>query len=219
MLAELIDRRAMKAESRRILQDAQVSPKGFWALCLVLILAVNLVDSLTGAGVLAIFVTVLAALLSMVLQAGLVLYGMAVRRGERTEYLTLFDGFSMAGKIVALSLLEFVFIFLWSMLFTIPGIVAAYRYRFALYNLLENPELSASQAIALSGIQTNGMKAQLFWLDLSFIGWIFLTVVTAGVAWVYLTPYMQLADLGYYEAGKRVISPFPSRFSEDGEQF
>ena len=73
MLAELIDRQAMKAASRRILQDAQVPPKGFWALYFALILAINLVDSLTGAGVLAVFVTVLATLLSMVRQAGLVL--------------------------------------------------------------------------------------------------------------------------------------------------
>jgi uncharacterized membrane protein len=144
---------------------------------------------------------------------------MGIVRGEETPFSVLFDGFGMAGRVIWLTVLMLLKIVLWSMLFWIPGIVAAYRYRFALYNLLENPELSASQAIALSGIQTNGMKGQLFWLDLSFIGWIFLTVITAGVARVYLTPYMQLADLGYYEAGKRVISPFPSRFEGDEERF
>ena len=199
MLAELIDRQAMKAASRRILQDAQVPPKGFWALYFALILAINLVDSLTGAGVLAIFVTVLASLLSMVLQAGLVFYGMAARRGERTEYLTLFDGFSMAGKIVALALLEFLFIFLWSMLFTIPGIVAAYRYRFAICNLCENPELGPLEALNMSKRQTLGYKSQLFGLDLSYLGW---TVLA-------LLPQIAYNTVIYYELVQSTLGYVP----------
>lgn len=171
MLAELIDRRAMKEESRRTLRDAQVSPKAFTALYLALILVMNLVESFTGEGILAIFTTLLAYLLSAVLAVGFTLYCMAVRRGERAEFLTLFDGFSMAGKIIALSLLEFLFVFLWSMLFTIPGIVAAYRYRFAIYNLCENPEINPLEAINMSKRQTLGYKSQLFMLDLSYLGW------------------------------------------------
>ena len=52
--------------------------------------------------------------MSMVLAAGFVLYCMAVRRGERAEYLTLFDGFSFVGKVILLNIVIYLFTFLWS---------------------------------------------------------------------------------------------------------
>ena len=171
MMAELIDRRAVKARTRETLRGAQVSPRAMAALFLALILVMNLVDSFTGLGILSTFVSILITLLGLVLEAGFVLYCMAVRRGERAEFLTLFDGFSFAGKVIGLCLLKYIFIFLWSLLFTIPGIVAIYRYRFALYNLYENPELSVFQALDMSKRQTMGYKGQLFTLDLSYLGW------------------------------------------------
>ena len=167
----LIDRRALKAEAREILRDAQVPPRAMAALYLALLLAMNLVDSVTGSGLLATFVMILITLISAVLEAGFVLYCMAVRRGERSEFLTLFDGFSFAGKVVLLYLLKTALIYLWSLLFVIPGLIAAYRYRFALYNLCENPDLSALEALNMSKRQTYGCKAQLLTLDLSYLGW------------------------------------------------
>ena len=71
---------------------------------------------------------------------------------------TLFDGFSIAGKVILLEIVASIFIFLWSLLFIIPGIIAIYRYRFALYNLLENPDLGLLEAINLSKEQTYGYK-------------------------------------------------------------
>ena len=177
MTAQLIDRRALKAETRETLAEAQVSPKAFTALYLALVLAMNLVDSFTGIGMLATFVSILITLLALVLEAGFVLYCMAVRQGERAEFLALFDGFSFAGKVIGLSIVKYFFIFLWSLLFTIPGIIAAYRYRFALYNLCENPEISIMEALDMSKRQTLGYKGQLFMLDLSYLGWALLAGV------------------------------------------
>lgn len=182
MMAELIDRKQLKADARALLVDAQVSPKGMVALYLGLNLALNLLASFSGGdGLLATFVNILTSLLSMVLGAGFVLYCMALRRGERAEYLTLFDGFSFVGKIVLLNIVMYLFTFLWSMLFVIPGIVAAYRYRFALYNLYENPGIGVMEALDMSKRQTLGYKSQLFVLDLSYIGWSLLGSVPAMV--------------------------------------
>ena len=177
MMAELINRRALKAETRELLLDAQVSPKAFVALYLVLLLALNLVDSLTGTGILSTFVSILVTLLAVVLEAGFIFYCMAVRQGERAEFLALFDGFSFAGKVIGLSLLRYLYTYLWSMLFVIPGIIAAYRYRFALYNLCENPEMGIFEALNMSKRQTLGYKGQLFTLDLSYLGWTLLASV------------------------------------------
>lgn len=187
MMAEKIDRKARKARVRELLADAQVSPKAMTALYLGLCLVLSLVDTLAGGGgVLPMFVSILTSLLALTLGSGFALYCMAVRRGERSEFLTLFDGFSFVGKIIGLNIVIFFFTFLWSMLFAVPGIVAAYRYRFALYNLYENPGIGALEALDMSKRQTRGYKAQLFTLDLSYLGWSVLASLPA-IAYAALT--------------------------------
>lgn len=171
-MREFVDRRALKAESRTLLAEAQVSPRAMVALYLGLTLALNLVNELSGAGgILATFVYILTSLMAMVLQAGFILYCLAIRRGERAELLTLFDGFSFAGKVLLLKLAVFGVVAAWSLLLVIPGFIAAYRYRFALPSLCENPELGVMEALALSRRRTMGFKWQLFLLDLSYLGW------------------------------------------------
>ena len=218
MTPEFIDRRALKAQTRETLHSAQVSPKLFTALYLALVLALNVVDSFTGSGALATFASILVTLLAVVMDAGFVLYCMAVRQGERAEYLALFDGFSFAGKIIALNIVKWFFIILWSMLFTIPGIIAAYRYRFALYNLCENPEISVFEAMNMSKRQTLGYKLQLFQLDLSYLGWLFISslpsLVYSGAAYQLtlqqaMASYGLSPDAGMVASATAVISLLP----------
>ena len=171
MMFEHIDRKQCKREAAELLREAQVPPKAMAALLMGLCLALGLISSLGGGGFLGIFISILAFLLNAVLSAGFVLYCMAIRRGERAEYLTLFDGFSFVGKLILLDLITALFIFLWSLLFIIPGFIAAYRYSFARFNLYENPGLTAMEALEMSKRQTPGYKAQLFMLDLSYFGW------------------------------------------------
>ena len=188
MMAELIDRKRLKAETRELLGTARVSPRGMTALYLGLAMALSTLDYLAGGGnavlernPVGIFTYVLTTLLTAVLGAGFSLYCMAVRRGERAECLTLFDGFSFVGKLIALNVVESLLIILWSMLFVIPGIVAAYRYRFALYNLYENPGIGVMEALDMSKRQTLGYKSQLFTLDLSYLGWSLLSALPAYI--------------------------------------
>lgn len=171
MMFEQIDRPRRKWEAAELLQSAQVSPKGMTALYLGLLIVLNLISSLGGSGFFSIFVSILSMLIATVLGAGFTMYCMAIRRGERAEYLTLFDGFSFVGRLILLDLVTALFIFLWAMLFIIPGIIAAYRYRFAKFNLYENPGIGVMEALDMSKRQTLGYKSQLFMLDLSYVGW------------------------------------------------
>ena len=182
MTAELIDRKGMKAEVREMLSGAQVSPRGITALYGGLLLVLNMVSAFAGdTGFLSTFVTILTSLLNVILGAGFAMYCMAIRRGERAEYITLFDGFSFVGKLIGLTIVTALFIWLWSMLFIIPGIIAAYRYRFAPYNLYENPGIGVMEALEMSKRQTMGYKGQLFALGLSYLGWTLLASLPAIV--------------------------------------
>ncbi len=168
-----------------------------------------------------VFVSVLVWLLGCVLAAGYVLYHQGVRRGEEMPISSLFDGFGFVGKIVLLNLVMTVFIALWSMLFIIPGIIAVYRYRFALYNLCENPELGVMDALNMSKAQTKGYKLDLFVLDLTFIGWSLLCGLTLGILSIWITPYIQQTDLGYFEAIKaeKGIGRIPGQAPDEGDTF
>lgn len=113
----------------------------------------------------------------------------------------LLDGFGMLPRLLFLLLLEGLYIFLWSLLFVIPGIIAAYRYSFAVYVMLDHPEYSASECIRRSKEMTQGFKWQLFVLDLSFILWDLASSVP-GVGYlvqVYVTPYKEATKVLYYE--------------------
>ncbi|WP_325199708.1 DUF975 family protein [Oscillibacter sp.] len=174
MTFEQIDRKQCKWEAAELLRDAQVSPKAMTALYMGLIIVLELFSSLVDTGFFGIFLSILVSLISTVLASGFALYCMAVRRGERAEFLTLFDGFSFVGKLILLDILFSLFVFLWSLLFIIPGVIAAYRYGFAFYNLYEDPSLGVMEALDMSKRQTLGYKSQLFVLDLSYIGWVLL---------------------------------------------
>ena len=151
------------------------------------------------------FFSILVSLVTMILNSGYYIYCIGIRRGAEMPYATLADGLGVAGKLIWCAIQMSVKIFLWSLLFWIPGLVAAYRYRFAYYNILTDNSLSASDAIRLSCEQTRGMKWQLFVLDLSFIGWNLLNSITFGLLGIWLTPYMTLCDIAYFEEGQRRV--------------
>jgi len=96
-------------------------------------------------------------------------------------------------------LLMTIFIFLWSLLLLIPGIIKSFSYAMTPFILEEHPELSASEAIDHSRAMMKGHKFDLFWLLLSFIGWLILCMVTFGIASLWVTPYMQTAVADFYE--------------------
>ena len=82
------------------------------------------------------------------------------------------------------------FVFLWSLLFIIPGIVKSYQYRMIPYLLAEYPELTKDEAFARSKYLMNGNKWKAFVLDLSFVGWWILSGLTLGILGIfYVNPY------------------------------
>ena len=149
-----------------------------------------------------------ASLIDMLLRLAMAVVGVgfslfvmnSVRRSQPAIG-NLLDGFGMFPRVLFLIILQIVLIFLWSLLLVIPGIIAAYRYSFAVYVMIDHPEMSAMDCLRESKRLTTGYKRQLFLLDLSFIFWFLLTMipVVGYIAQVYVTPYMESARVLYYE--------------------
>jgi uncharacterized membrane protein len=124
-------------------------------------------------------------------------------RQESPNISMMFSAFKFWGSAVCLSLLKSVYIFLWSLLLIVPGIIKGIAYSMTDYIKMDNPNLSASRVIEMSKIMTDGRKADLFYLRLSFIGWQLLSGLTCGILGiVYVNPYFYSAMAQAYEVLK-----------------
>ena len=113
-------------------------------------------------------------------------------------------GFSPYGRNVCAMLLRDLFLFLWGLLFIIPGAVKRYSYRMVPYILADDPTIGATEAITLSREMMNGNKWKAFILDLSFIGWDLLSLLTLGLLGVfYVNPYQFSTGAELYQALKK----------------
>ncbi len=133
------------------------------------------------------------------LSFGLVMIFLNVTYGEEPLVATLFEPFKKNyGKVIALTLLEGLFIILWSLLFIIPGIIMAFAYSQSFYIMAENPDMSPMDCLRESKRIMNGRKMDMFILELSFIPWILLVCITFGIASIYVYPYMTLTMTNFY---------------------
>lgn len=114
----------------------------------------------------------------------------------------LFDGFRDFVRVFLTRLLVAVYILLWSLLLIVPGIIKSYSYSMTDYVLRDNPDLAYDDAVKESMRLMDGNKMSLFILDLSFIGWAILCLLTMGIGFLWLVPYMQTAHAAFYEAIK-----------------
>ncbi len=130
----------------------------------------------------------------------------------------LFHGYKNGfGRNVLTMFLRDLYVGLWSLLFIVPGIVKGYEYSMIPYILAENPTISKHEAFKLSKRMTKGYKGDLFVLDLSFLGWIILGLLTCGIGYIFLDPYINATKAEAYtflkaralENGEAEPSDFP----------
>lgn len=95
-------------------------------------------------------------------------------------------------------LLVYLYTLLWTLLFIVPGIIKGLAYSLTPFIVKDNPQLSPNQAINLSMKMMKGHKFDLFYLYLSFIGWILLAMLTLGIGLLWVIPYMQTSMAAFY---------------------
>jgi uncharacterized membrane protein len=128
----------------------------------------------------------------------------AVRGGEATAK-DMFEGYNkeLFSRVLTTTLLYYVYVFLWSLLLLIPGCIKSYSYAMTPYILKDNPEMKNNAAIEESMRMMDGHKLERFLLDLSFIGWAILSILTCCIGFLWLVPYMNMAHVNFYEDLKK----------------
>lgn len=166
-------------------------------------MANNMSNGTSGGG--GIFSGVISALF----MSGISWTYLDILRGTKTQiepFKDAFRGFSklFIGGVILLAILIAIFTSLWALLLVIPGIIKSYSYSqsyFIYYDVVtetgEKPKVL--DTITASRKLMNGYKGKLFWLDLSFIGWHLLALLTAGIGYLWLNPYITATKAAFYE--------------------
>lgn len=124
----------------------------------------------------------------------------------------LFAGMHDYTRVFYTLLLQAVYTFLWTLCLIVPGIIKSYSYAMTPYILKDEPELKNNAAIEKSMAMMDGHKFDLFYLQLTFIGWGILSIFTLGIGFLWLAPYMASATAHFYE---EVKADYASRCSYD----
>lgn len=102
-------------------------------------------------------------------------------------------------------LLTAIFVTLWTLLLVIPGIIKAFSYSQAYFIFKDrktfagNEKVSALDCITESRKMMDGHKWEYFVLQLSFIGWGILSVLSLGIGFLWLNPYMNATYAAFYK--------------------
>lgn len=150
-------------------------------------------------------------LLFIPLTVGIIWFYLSLVRSESPQVSQVFRIYTDAAlsvKLIGTNVMIGIFTFLWSLLLLIPGIIKGLAYSQTMFLLKDNPEYGIFEAITESRRRMDGYKWKYFLLNLSFIGWGLLCILSIGIGFLWLVPYVYTSNAAFYQshiAEKEVI--------------
>lgn len=123
---------------------------------------------------------------------------LSIAQREDVKVGNLFDGFRQFFRIFWTQFLKSFYLFCWYFLLIIPGLIRTYSYAMTDF-ILQDTDLSFDAAIEYSSKLMDGHKGELFLLDLSFVGWFILSILTLGIGFLFSYPCWMTARAHFYE--------------------
>ena len=174
-----------------IKRQAKTGMQGGWLMGAICVLLYGLIDSAAST------IVVGSLLVTGPLSYGLVAYFMRQNDYHQQDLNLLFRGFSRFVDTMVAGLLISLIIAVGLVFLIIPGIIFACAYSMTFFIMAENPTISGIDAMKASWDLMNGHKWEYFCLMFSFIGWAILCLLTCGIGFLFLQPYMTVASLHY----------------------
>jgi len=184
-----------------IRQKAQEALKGKWAMAIgtfvVYMLITGSIASIRNVG------PVLSLLINGPFILGAAHFSLAFSRGQEANLEQLFQGFNRFSTAVVAYLLIIIIVCLWAILLIVPGIIAWLSYSQTFYLLSDHPSLKATEAMNKSKMMMNGYKLKLFYMYLHFFLLSLLCILTLGIGFLWLIPYMHITTASFYNDLKK----------------
>ncbi len=190
----------MKTENLVLMQMARKSLKDKWGLAIgtfvVYMLIIGAIQTTTEFFPL---VGLLLLTISGPMALGIAIFSINISRNQDARLEQIFQGFNNFNTSLGAYLLMLLFTFLWTLLLIIPGIIAVLSYSMTFYILADDNSIGAMEAIDKSKKMMDGYKWKYFCLGLRFIGWSLLCILTLGIGFLWLLPYMQVSMVKFYD--------------------
>ncbi|PLT33473.1 hypothetical protein CUU64_14285 [Bacillus sp. V5-8f] len=146
-------------------------------------------------------INIVIAIILIPLSVSAYWFFLSIARMERplvSEVFGVYKDGKASLQLILVSLLMGIFVFLWSLLLIIPGIIKSLSYSQTFFIMRDHPEYSPLQAISESKRRMKGFKWKYFLMNLSFIGWGILCVFTMGIGFLWLAPYISTSMAAFY---------------------
>lgn len=176
--------------------------KGDWGLpigiCFVMLLVSACVQGIISGILHMDELGFLSILISAPLNLGLAIFMLKLARQEERSLNTLFEGFSDYMLSLALTFFMSLFIMLWTLLLIVPGLIAGLSYSLSYFIIAEDKSIASRDAIKKSKEMMNGHKGQLFGMYMHFFLLSLVCILTLGIGFLWLFPYMNLSMTHFY---------------------
>ncbi len=182
--------------ARDFREQGRASLKGNWGVSLGVCLITSIIIALTS------MIPLLGLFVAGPLALGLSIFFINLHRTKNADFGDVFNGFGQFIKAFCGYFLQIFWIICWTFLLIIPGIIKSYSYAMYTYIMADNPNLTATECITQSRQIMKGNKWRLFCLQLSFLGWAILCVLSLGIGFLWLVPYMRASTAAFYESIK-----------------
>jgi len=133
------------------------------------------------------------------LELGGAIFYLSFARDRSGRVGMVFKGFEAFTTALGAYMLKGLLILLWSLLLIVPGIIAALAYSQTYFLMADNPRLGPLEAISASKRMMRGHKWKYVYLQLRFLGWVLLGVLTLGIGFIWIVPYMQTSFARFYD--------------------
>lgn len=177
----------------QLMRDAKASLRGKWGTAALVTLVMGLIIGASA-------MTIIGPLLLIgPFYLGYISFLKSVKAGgEDARFERLFDGFNDFGRGVGALILVAIFVYLWALLLVIPGLIMSYAYSMTFFIISDEKDISVMDAIRKSRKMMRGYKWKLLGLQIRFIGWLLLCVLTFGILTFWIDPYMEMSTLNFY---------------------
>lgn len=183
--------------NRDLMAMARESLQGYWGLAVGVGFLYFIID--VGLGLIPEVGFLIRLLVNGPMLLGFCTVFLLLARRSPTKVGDLFKGFRRFGTALAALLLTTLFVILWSLLLIVPGIIASYAYAMTFFVLADDPTAGPLEAIKRSKTMMQGNKWKLFCLFWRFFGWTLLCLLTLGIGFLWLVPYMQTTLAHFYD--------------------
>ncbi len=192
---------ASTTPNRDLMTQARDCLRGNWGLGVGVVVVSGVISMV--AQLIPLLGIVISLLIGGPLALGMAIVFLTIARSEGAQFGMLFDGFKRFGASLAAYLLMSLFTILWTLLLIIPGIIAALSYSMTFFILRDDPTVGALDAITRSKKMMKGNKWKYFCLQWRFFGWALLCLLTLGIGFLWLSPYIMTSTARFYEDLKK----------------